>query len=499
MASRNASGQFQPGGPSANPDGRGAPFRRAEIAKARSAPGHDGVIAYAGYVTSGERNSRTTGANKWVEYANAYNHPVVAIALLLRWALFSRVKWSLTPNASGTAAATKGVEVTQQGLLDARLPTPWNQVVAKAAMRTLNGFSIHATAMGRRKDGLVTFTDIAHRPPHTIERWWRAKKGDVGPFVTVEQRLTNGVTTEIDLGECLYLRYGAIGDGPDGPGILRLVLERLRRVDAYEGREGAEIFNTMGGMPIVRAPLEEIAAATPGDAAAKAAGVTSATATMREVAAERVKTPEKLPYMTLDSATYRGTDGNVISGVQKWAYEIVKGEQHGLAEIRKVITDEKLDVARVFGIEFVMLGGTDTGSFAMHESKIDMFVDTTMADVDDIAVCAGQQLVRRLCAANGLDPDEAAPQLVPSPIKRGDVMKAVEALVRINVAGLPPNHPAKQAVFEAVGLPWQEETDAGLMLPFGARGGLPFSGGPEREEQEPEDVDADEGEEEDVE
>lgn len=459
-------GQFKAGDdPRRNTQGRA--FSSAVKAAARKAPGVDGVVAYAGWIQSNERNSKLVGQQKWIEFANAYQHPVVAIAVLLRWALWLGVKWSLQENTSGSPAAKKGLEVCEQGLLKARLSKPWNKVVAKAANKQFfEGFSIHATGVGRRKDGTVVFTEIEHRPPHTIEQWWRESRGDRGPFVEVTQRTVSGQTADIPLDECLYLVNDAISDTPDGTGVLRLVLERLRRVSKYEGLEGREMFTNMGGMPIPRAPIEEIRAATTGTDAQKDAAVVAMTQALRDVAGERVKSPETQPYMMLDSATFKGSNPDAISAIKKWDIEIVKGEVSGLVEIRKTITDETLQVARVLGIEFVMVGGGDTaGTFGMHESKVDMFVDTMNAQKLDIAGSAEQQLLRRLCVLNGLDPDEACPTLVASPIKRADVMKAVETIAKLNMAGLPKNHPAKPQVFEAVELAWQEEDESEDMLP----------------------------------
>lgn len=53
-----------------------------------------------------------------------------------------------------------------------------------------------------------------------------------------------------------------------------------------------------------------------------------------------------------------------------------------------------------------------------------------------------------------------------------DPVKASQAIAAIELAGLPPNHPAKKVLYEAAGLPWQKEDETPLMLPrvspFGA-------------------------------
>lgn len=463
---------WKKGGPSPNPRGR-------SVAKAAGqAPGYDGVISYGGQVQQNEGSPRLLGVQKWKEFANAYFFAPVAIAVLLRNALLAGTSWSLQENPAGGELAKRGLDVVQRGLLEARLPKPWTQVVRKAEMRFFNGFSLHATAMARRPDGLVSYTDIAHRPPHTIDGWLREGRDNVsGPFVAVQQRLPNGAPCSIQLNQCLYLVHDAIGDAPDGTGMLRLVVEYLRRVGLYKILEGSELFSSMAGTPIARVPLNEITKGMPqGLSEEEAAAYKRAkVANIENVVRDRVKSPETRQYLVLDSATYQGSDPNTISGVQKFSIEMLKGELQGLPEIRKIITDEELNVARMLGVEFAFSGGGDsTGSFGMHESKTDLFASSLQTGLGELGACADDQLVRPLVIANGLDPDLAAPSLVAAPIYGKDVEKIARTMGLIAMAGLPPNHPAKIAMFKAMEMPWQDE-GAPLMVPrFGSNpGGMP--------------------------
>jgi hypothetical protein len=471
MATKN-SGQFQKGQPSPNPEGRGAPFARATIESTKAAiaraAGSTGVIAYGGHVASGETSSTLIGRQKWVTYANArIRSAPVAISHLLRHALFSGVKWSLVENEKGGKAARKGLEVVQRGLLEARLPTPWQSVVSKALNgRYFEGFSLHATQIARRPDGLVTYTDIDERPQHTIAEWRRKSPRD--PFTEVLQRIDSGESYPIPLKDCLYLRNDFLGAHPEGTGVLRLLVERQRQTQNYRTLEGSELFSGMGGTPIARVPGGEILHGAPSGLSdtERNAYVASKTSNIESIVADRIKTPEKRQYVVLDSGTYQGTDPNTISGIKKWDIEIVKAELAGLLEIRRAITDNDTDDARILGVEFVYM--TTTGTYGAVESKVAMFSAQLSADLDVFAVAGTQQLARPLVAANGLDPDDACPTLVAAPISTEDVEKTCRALGLLNMAALPPNHPAKRTIFERLNLPWFEEDGlADLMAPRG--------------------------------
>lgn len=471
MATKRGNPNMRKGQPSVNALGRAAP-----IVKAKQAIGSDGVISYGGIIETGERNPDLGPRRKWVTYANAYKRPPVAIAALLRSALFAGVKWSLTPNEAGGKDADKGMDVVQRGLLDARMPKPWNVVVRKAGMAFFNGFSLQATAMARRPDGLITYTEISNRPPHTIEKWFRQSTTE--PFDHVQQRLDNGEVYQIPLEECFYCVNDTLSESPAGTGVLRLVVERLLRTSDYEALEGSELFSGMGGTPIARVPVEEINAGAVGSEEQIAAYKARKVAKIESIVADRIKTPNKRQYAVLDSKTYQGSDPNTISPIKKWDIEIVKAELQGLADIRKIITEGDLDVARMLGVEFVFVGGgKSSGTYGMHESKVSLFTTQLSADLDLMAVMGTMQLCRRLVAANGLDPDTATPDLVASQISTEDVLKTAQTLVQLNLAGLAPNHPAKISIFEQMNLPWQEEAEPVLprMAPIGAQR---FAAGP---------------------
>lgn len=477
--------------------GRFATGNRAAVSKAKRAPGSDDVVVYSGYVALQETAPELSGQQRWLTYSRAFDRPPVAIRALLQHALFSGVKWTAVENDAGGRDAVMGREIVEQGLLYARLPTPWPETFAKAAMSWFYGSSLHATAMGRRKDGMVTYTDIAHRPMHTIQRWYRA--ADDRPFEAVEQQTRDGKTHAISLDECFYVVEKMLSDDPFGVGSLRLVVERIRRAGLYEKLEGSEMFSSMAGTPIYRAPIEEINAAA-GDSDDPTAYKTAKLAAIKEAVANRIKSPERQMYLGLDSAVYTGTDPNTITGTRKWDIEILKGEIQGLADIRKVISDLDLDIARIMGVELVLVGGNDgAGSFGMHESKVNLLQSTLQALSSRIADRATQQLARRLVAANGLDPDTACPYLVPEKITTSAVMDVVSALEGLTRAGLHPQDPARNIIRERLELPPEpEDTIGDLMAPRFRAPAEEVAEVEEEETPEAEDVEAEDVEEEEM-
>jgi len=436
------------GGPSPNPAGRG-------IAKA-AARGTTDVVAYAGFIASGERHGDLTGSRKWLTYSESYNTPVVATGIRYFGNLLSGTEWHIEENKAGGKGARKGVDIVEQGLIQTPMLRPWSSVVRKAAMYRLLGFSLHATSMRRRPDGMIVYSEIEHRPQHSIERWLR--KDERAPFDAVIQRTRqSGLEIEIPLDECFYCVDDTLADSPDGVGLLRHVIEHVRRLAVLEKMEGSALVRDMGGTPLGRAPIAEIVAQLgTSDAATVQTQIDAATLALRTVMVNRNKTPEEAMYLLLDSSTYKNPDGTPTA-IAKWALEIVRSETANMGPTDIAIRRVELQIARVLGIEFALMGADSSGSYAMHDDKTSTFETNIQTTLNELGWFATMQLGRRLVARNGLDPDTCAPRLVAEPISTDAVETACRSLALITQAGLMPDDPATDVLRGRLRLPPQPE------------------------------------------
>jgi len=158
----------------------------------------------------------------------------------------------------------------------------------------------------------------------------------------------------------------------------------------------------------------------------------------------------------LDSATFRGANPDSISAIEKWGIEVVKGEigARSLSDLNTTITRIGLEIARVLGIEFALVGGGDSaGSYGMHEDKTSMFATNLQTTLTEISHFGKQQLARRLVALNGLDPDTCTPSLVAEPISTEAIETVTRSLANIALAGLAANDPARPVLRKRMRLP----------------------------------------------
>jgi hypothetical protein len=234
-------------------------------------------------------------------------------------------------------------------------------------------------------------------------------------------------------------------------GLLRHVVEYVRRLGLFERWEGDAYSGDLAGVPDASAPLSELVDGEEDQAAANAKLLT-ATQVIRDFMEKRNKTPEQKQYLLRDSATYKNPDGTVTA-VPKWTMGVFKTETANLDRVDATIRRVELQIARVLGIEFAMMGADGAGSYAQHGDKTDLFISNAETALDDIATWGTQQLARRLVAANGLDPDTCCPRLVPEPISTEAIEVVTRALANLALAALRPDDPAVPVLRRRMRLP----------------------------------------------
>lgn len=430
--------------------------------------GGDGVVAFGGFLPTNESSPALIGSRKWVTYGNAYHTAIVATALRYTLGLLSGTNWHAEPNESGHPDVLRGVEVVEQGLLKAPMHRPWSAVVRKQALYRFVGFGLHEWTVRTRADGLIVFADLAHRPQHTIDRW--DKTSEQEPWHAVGQLTRNGNRYEIPRERLFYAVDDTLTDSPEGIGLLRHVVELVRRLGVLEGLEGLAYETDIRGMPIGRAPIAELrrtAAGLPNignDTAKIDAFVNDRLRTLHNAVVNVIKSPDRLQHLLLDSDTYHGADPNNITSIQKWGLELLRGEASGVEAVAAAIGRIQLEIARVLGVEFAMVGGLDTaGSYGMHADKTDMLAVSLQTTLTELAGFATQDLARPLVALNGLDPETCTPTLVAEPISTESIMTVVQALSTLAMAGLAPNDPARGVIRKRLRLPPEPELTAEQM------------------------------------
>ena len=404
--------------------------------------GSDGVQSLGGYIYEGEQSRELQGLNLWLYFSQVLaNVTTVAAGWRYFLNLVAGTEWDCEANDEGGKDGERGCDLIRRGLFTADMPSPWGAVVKKQALYKGYGFAIHEGIIRRRNDGSIVYASIEHRPQYTV-KWWN-KPDEQGPLLGVQQLTRQGGTYYLPMDRLWYIADNALGDGPEGVGMLRHVVSKVKQLERLEQLELYGYETDLRGIPVGRAPLgtllAEANANAPGMNMTPQAYVDLRMASMQRFLKRHVKTPE-LSIM-LDSETYTNPQDGTVSAIPKWALDMLKGDGAPLADVARAIDRKNREIARVLGVEFMMMGGSSggsgSGSSAMHEDKTAQFASMIQSTLNEMAASARTQLGRRLIAFNGLDPDTCTPKFIPGVVSTESVAIVCQALAQLALAGAP--------------------------------------------------------------
>lgn len=423
--------------------------------------GSPGFSVYGGYVQDKNTNDLMSGSTKWTTYSDiVVNTSIVAAGIRSFMNLIQRTEWSVEPakdidGEDSSDAAKEAAEFFESVMHD--METSWSKIMTKASAFKFNGFSWAEWTAKKRDDGLYGLDDIKVRPCHTIDRW------DFDPKTYklngVVQRDPN-TSREIYLPrwKSLYLVDDLLTDLPTGLGLLRHVVDPSRTLKEYLRNEGMGIQRDLRGIPIGRAPIEYLNQLVK-DGSIDDKRRNSLLNDMRDLV--RIQSKAENTGVVLDSSPYYSQQegGFNVSAVQKWSVDMLQGGVNGIADTGAAIDRLNREMARILGVEHLMLGDGG-GSRALSEDKTRNFFLQMEGTLSDVAEGTEKDIVDTIWALNSLD-NRLKPTLRYEAVQFKDVAKIAATLRDMATAGavLSPNDPAIDDVRQLLGLSNQPDAD----------------------------------------
>lgn len=410
--------------------------------------GVPGVAIYSGYVVEEDKDPRLLGRERYRTFSEALaNCATVAAGVRYFLNLVAKTSWTFTP-ADHPDGEMRAEQIEQMLLKDPA--TSWPRIVRRAAMYRMYGFSVQEWTARKRPDGLVTLQDVAPRGQLTIERF---DVDTTGRLLGVIQRSPQD-SREIYLprSKIVYMVDDSLSDGPTGLGVFRHIVSAVDRLKRYEQLEGFGFETDLRGIPIGRVPYAELDRLVTQGKISQADALKSARV-METFIERHIKTSNL--GLVLDSETFTTTDGaQRPSNVYKFGVELLQGTGGtSQQEINVAIERINREIARVLGVEQILLGSGDRGSFALARDKSHQFSLTVDATLEELAAGFTKDLVETLFRLNGWDP-EAMPTLSPEAAAYRDVDQITASLRDMAQAGavIDPRDPAIDEVRALLGL-----------------------------------------------
>lgn len=408
-----------------------------------------GTRILQGYIQNGERNAELVGQRRYLTFSELLvNTSIVGAGVRYFLNLTAKSEWHFEPPVKmrDSAEAREMADLTHEILHD--METPWHRVIRRAAMYKFYGFSIQAWTAKMREDGVIGFLDIEPRPQHTITRW------DVTPAGQVHGVVQHSPLDEQDYylprSRLVYAVDDALSDSPEGVGLLRHIVPACRTLQRFEQLEGIGFDSDLRGIPIGRAPLEEMRDMLEDeDKNVDEAELNARLAPIESFMGNHVKSANL--GLLLDSAVYESAGENPTpSNVHKWAIELLKSTNSTQPEVNQAIRRLNYEIARVLGVQMLLLG-EEKGTQALSRDQSYNFAMTIDGTLMELKSVMQRDVLRTLWDLNGWDP-KLMPLVKTDPVRFRDVTEITGALKDMTLAAPDPRDPAHVDVRAILGI-----------------------------------------------
>lgn len=384
---------------------------------------------------------------------------IVAAGVRLFVNLIANAVWTVNPpedldNEALERQAQEYADDAYAMLFD--MTSSWSSVVRKLAMFRFQGFAVMEWTAKRRPDGSIGLLDIEHRPQSTIVRWQRDPSGTIEAIV---QRIPGGAEAVLPRGKCVYAVDDVLSDSPEGVGLFRHLAAVKTRLQLFLDLEEIGFANDLRGIPVARAPLaelrKEVADTTPGTEERTEAETRrrAMIAPLHEFLDKHVRNAEQGVLLPSDTYVSKGENSQTPSGTYKWGLELLNGDSTSFEAMAEAIKRMNAELARIMGVEHLLLGQDGGGSLALARSKVGTFYLTVTSTLLDIAEVLDRDILKPLAELNGW-PEELRPRMGVNEISDRDIEQVTAALANIATAGAPLAHgdPAVGELYDMLGL-----------------------------------------------
>lgn len=415
----------------------------------------------AGTFDEPDRLVNLIGPRRFEEYERIVRDvSIVGAGARLFLNLISNAVWTCNPpeglNEAQTAKAQEYADAAYKMLFG--MTTSWSSIVRKTASFKLNGFTIQEWTAKKEPDGTIGIKDIEHRPQKTITRWNRDEGGTVESVV---QRVSGRKDVELPRAKIIYAVDDTLTDSPEGLGLFRQLASTSIRLQEFLDLEKTGFTTDLRGIPIARAPLGELLQevndsgqpGTPARTQAEARRV-SRLAPLRNFLSKHMR--NEATGVLLPSDTFNSVDVDKAtkpSSVNKWALELLNGDSQSFGDIANAINRMNQELARILGVEHLLLGADGSGSLALARSKIGTFYLTLTSTLLDLLEIYDRDLIAPYAELNGWE-EELWPEMGVNEISDRDIQEVLDALAKLAQAGAPlmPDDPAVGEIYDLLGL-----------------------------------------------
>lgn len=329
---------------------------------------------------------------------------------------------------------------------------PFPKYISEFFTMLVFGFSLNAIEFKKRigqgyepefeskyGDGKWGFRGFPTRAQETITGWRYLDENNPSRVTHAVQQNIEGRTLDsydLDLNKCLHFRVDTNKDNPESRSILRNAYLPWFYVKHYERDQALRISHDARGLPIFYMPAQAMgSAALPGEKQLSNS-INSMIRNLHDGKQKGIKLPSDRDQM-----------GNKLYEV-----EYLNRDSNGTYDVEAIIQRHSKEMLQTVLADFIEMGNTSVGSFALSSNKTKMFSVAVSGWLDEI-VHGFQKAIKQLGVLEGWDP-ALLPTLTYSDIESVDLDVYGTFLEKMAKAGIIiPDDLLEEAVRKESGLP----------------------------------------------
>jgi hypothetical protein len=345
---------------------------------------------------------------KWPNATKVYkemadNDPVVGAMLFAVEMLIRGVKWKCEP-ASKSAEDVARAEFLASCLHD--MEKPWSEVINDILSFIPFGFSVHEVIYKKRmgprnpnkklrsrySDGKWGWRKLPTRAQESIQRWEFDEEGDLTGCWQLAVNQPRGVFIPEE--RFLLFRVNSKRDNPESKSAIRNAYRPWYLKKVIEELEGIGIERDLAGLPVMRMPAEYMSPSASDEQRALYNKCIEIVTSVRQ----NEQAGLVLPLVYDDK------------GNELFKFELLSSGGSRQFDTSTIIKRYNSNIAQTILADFILLGQTSVGSFALSDNKTSMFAAAIGAWLSSIADVFNSKAIPDLFAANG-DYAESLPKL----------------------------------------------------------------------------------------
>lgn len=257
------------------------------------------------------------------------------------------------------------------------------------------GFSMFEMVLKRRDgqnskydDGLIGTAKLAPRSQETV---WEFDIDEHGELRGINQWPPyGGHSIYIPAERLLHFKTELNKGNPEGRSILRNAYRSYHFIKTIEMVEAIAVERELVGLPVAYIPAKAL----------KDAGVRA----KYEQMVRDVKMNSQ-GGIVMPSDLYKDDDGK-LSGQKQYEFKLLSSDGNRSIDTDKVITRHQRSMVRTVLADFLMLGSSEAGSFALSRSKTDLFLKSIEGYLNNIVSVFNNRWITTLWQLNGFDMDK---------------------------------------------------------------------------------------------